>query len=109
MERIKDLSKLIIQEDMVLVKIVEKSNLVTLVTKDGTPEIDYNVVVLKGNKVTRLNVGDIVVHISQQMLEVYDYKGEKYALIPEFTVKMAVKPEDFDNTYIAPKIDLKIN
>ena len=112
MERIKDLSKLIIQDDMVLVKIKEKPAPVIALTDQKGPEIEYSTIVLLGGneKCKRLHVGDIVLQMSSMTLEVHEYKGESYALVPEFTIKLAVSPDNFDKDYVKPiKSSLTIN
>ena len=114
MERIKDLSKLIIQDDMVLVKIKEKP--APLIARPDTvqkgPEIEYSTIVLLGGneKSKRLHVGDVVILMSSMTLEVYDYRGDSYALVPEFTIKMVVSQDNFDEYYVKPiKSSLTIN
>lgn len=101
MERIKDLSKMIIQDDMVLVKVKEKSNTSGLILTDQKgPEIEYSTIVLigKSDKCKRLHEGDVIVLMSNGTLEVYDYKDESYALVPEFTIKIAVPADSFDES-----------
>ena len=112
MERIKDLSKLIIQDDMVLIKIKEKTNSGLVLTDQKGPEIEYSTIVLLGGneKSKRLHVGDVVILMSSMTLEVYDYRGDSYALVPEFTIKMVVSPDNFDEYYVKPiKSSLTIN
>ena len=101
MERVKDLNKLIIQDDMVLIKIKEKNSLVISSSNNG-PEIEYSTIVLKGSKFTRGDIGDVVILMSNMTLEVYQHKGEQYALIPEFTIKMCVTPDNFDESVVKP-------
>ena len=112
MERIKDLSKLIIQDDMVLIKIKEKPAPVIVLTDQKGPEIEYSTIVLLGGneKSKRLHVGDVVILMSSMTLEVYDYRGDSYALVPEFTIKMVVSQDNFDEYYVKPiKSSLTIN
>ena len=112
MERIKDLSKLIIQDDMVLIKIKEKTASGIVLTDQKGPEIEYSTIVLIGSneKCKRLHVGDVVILMSNMTLEVYDYKGDSYALVPEFTIKMVVDADNFDKDYVKPiKSSLTIN
>ena len=100
MERIKDLSKLIIQDDMVLVKVKEKTNSGLVLTDQKGPEIEYSTIVLigKSDKCARLHIGDIIILMSNGELTVYDYKNENYALVPEFTIKMVVGADNFDES-----------
>lgn len=100
MERIKDLSKLIIQDDMVLIKVKEKTNSGLVLTDQKSPEIEYSTIVLKGShpKCERLPIGGIVILMSEMQLNAYDYKGETYALVPEFTIKMVVDADNFDES-----------
>jgi co-chaperonin GroES (HSP10) len=112
MERIKDLSKLIIQDDMVLIKIKEKTNSGLVLTDQKGPEIEYSTIVLKGKseKCNRFKEGDIVLQMSNMTIEVHDYKGESYALVPEFTLKLVVGADNFDKDYVKPiKSSLTIN
>lgn len=100
MERIKDLSKLIIQDDMVLIKIKEKPTPLIALTDQKGPEIEYSTIVLKGKseKCNRFKEGDIILLMSSMTLEVHEYQGESYALVPEFTIKMAVPADNFDES-----------
>jgi len=101
MERIKDLSKLIIQDDMVLIKVKEKSDTSGLVSLEQKgPEIEYSTIVLigKSNKCERLHIGDIIILMSNMTLECYDYQGGSYALVPEFTIKMIIGADNFDES-----------
>ena len=114
MERIKDLSKLIIQDDMVLIKIKEKPAplIARPESSQSGPEIEYSTIVLLGGneKSKRLHVGDVIVLMSNMTLEVYEYRGETYALVPEFTIKLVVSPDNFDKNYVKPiKSSLTIN
>lgn len=112
MERIKDLSKLIIQDDMVLIKIKEKPAPILISTENKGPEIEYSTIVLIGGneKSKRLHIGDIILMMSSMTLEVHDYKGESYAIVPEFTIKMCVSADNFIKDYIKPsKSNLTIN
>ena len=101
MERIKDLSKLIIQDDMVLIKVKEKNNTSGLVSLEQKgPEVEYSTIVLigKSDKCKRLHEGDVIILMSNGTLEVYDCQGESYALVPEFTIKMVVGADNFDES-----------
>lgn len=112
MERIKELSKLIIQDDMVLIKIKEKTNSGLVLTDQKGPEIEYSTIVLKGShsRCERLPIGGIVILMSNMTLEVYEYKGETYTIVPEFTIKMVVNVDNFDKDYVKPiKSSLTIN
>lgn len=111
MERIKDLSKLIIQDDMVLIKIKEKPVPLIALTDQKGPEIEYSTIVLKGKseKCNRFKEEDIILQLSSMTLEVHEYKGEIYALVPEFTIKMVVDKENFNENYIKPNSSLIIN
>ena len=111
MERIKDLSKIIIQDDMVLKKIKEKTNSGLVLTDQKGPEIEYSTIVLKGKneKCNRFKEGDIILLMSSMTLEVHEYQGESYALVPEFTIKLAVDKDNFDKDYVKPTKSLIIN
>jgi len=95
MERIKDLSKIIIQDEMVLMKIVEKNSKIILSDEaDSADRIDYCTVVKKGDAVKKYDVGDIVLRFSTPKGAVgYVYK---YVLVAQFNITLAVKPDNMD-------------
>lgn len=93
MERVKNLNDLMIPDDMVLVKIVEKKSAV--LSPSDKPTIDYCVITLVGKDVIRYKEGDIVLKMSMGTLDSESYKGDNYALVPEVLLRMVVSPDNF--------------
>lgn len=96
MERVKDLDGLIIQDDSILIKIVEVKSSIILADESKGPVINYSVIQKIGKNIVKYEVGDIILKLPNMPLEVHEYRGEKYALVPEMYIKLAVKPDNFD-------------
>jgi hypothetical protein len=95
MERIKDISKMKLQLGSVLIKIKLKGGVI-LAPEGNTPKpmVDYAEVVALSKDITDLSIGDIVLDF--RTAEGFDWKNDKYAVIPRMNVKVAVDKEDFD-------------
>ena len=98
MERIKDLSKIIIQDEAVLMEIIE------LVSKGGLikpgakgPEADYCIVRVIGTRVNKVKVGDIVLRFIPNNGTAYDYKDKPYIMIHQASILMAVESDNFES------------
>jgi hypothetical protein len=104
MERIKDLSKIIIQDEMVLMKIVEKQSKIILSEEaDSADRIDYCIVTKTGPAVHKYEVGDIVLRFSTPKGAVgYMYQDGKYVLVHQVNITVAVKPDDIDLNKVVP-------
>lgn len=112
MERIKDLSKIIIQDEMVLMKIVEKqSKIILSESADSADSIDYCTVVKKGDAVKKYDIGDIVLRFNTPKGAVgYVYRNEKYVLVAQFNITLAVKPDNIDfETVVQKNLITKLN
>ena len=100
MNRIKDLTKVILQTDQVIMKMIMKpvSNLIVSVNDNDVEKnkelIDYCVVVHKGLAVTNVEVGDIVLEFSRGVE--YTYKNERYIKCSSHAIDIATKPDNFE-------------
>lgn len=106
MERIKDLSKVILREDMIFAEIVETKTSSIIMPDSVKPEFDYMIVLAKGNGVDSLEVGDIVMNASN--VDIYEICGKNYAKFSKGNLLFAVKPENFDPSLKKNKFTSKI-
>ena len=95
MNRIKDVTQVLLKPEEILLKLVLPSNLI-IDPKEGAV-LDYAVVVNKGNQVS-YEIGDIILEFAN-IKNAYQFKhmDTYYAIIPYYTVQLAVKPYNFDN------------
>lgn len=108
MERIKDLSSVILRGDMVLAEIVEtKTDSGIILPETAKPAFDYMVVIAKGKDVDTLNVGDIILDVAGNV-EVYPLNGRKIAKIAKNNVAIAVNPDNFDQSLKKVKFASKL-
>lgn len=107
MDKIKDLSKVIIPEYSVLTEIVKPKRKIIL--PDGTEDDDsYAVIIAKSKEVTDLEVGDIVIKYGGKL---YGYtlktpfSGEEkiYSIMNRGNINIAVKPDNFVNPDVASR------
>ena len=96
MDRIKDLTRIIIQDEAVLLEIVEKNHSGIVMANATGPEADYCVVSVVGEKVNKVMVGDIVLRFDPRGGTAYEYKGKAYMMINQFAILMAITPDNFD-------------
>ena len=98
MERIKDLSNVILRGDMILAEIVETGVDTGLILPEtAKPTFDYMVVIAKGKDVDTLNVGDIILDVAGNV-DVYPINNRKIAKIAKNNVAIAVHPDNFDQS-----------
>jgi len=102
MDRIKDLTKVILQSDQVLMKMLMKQgSKIIMPDANGDSEkskynLDYCVVIHKGVAVSNVEIGDIVLTFSKGIE--YTLKGEKYLRCSCHAIEIAVKPDNFEVT-----------
>ena len=96
MERIKDLSKVILRPDGILAEIVEEKSASGLVLPDSADRnrYDYMRIIAKGEDTGNLEIGDIILHAVH--VDVYDIDDKKIARMAKNNISIAVKPDNFD-------------
>ena len=96
MERIKDLSKVILRGDMVLAEIVEAKTDSGIILPDSAKGgFDYMVIIALGKDVDTLSVGDIVIDVSGTV-DVYPIGNKKIARMAKNNIAIAVSADNFD-------------
>jgi hypothetical protein len=110
MERIKDLSKITIQEGSCLVEVVKPKRVILM--PDGTDDQDAYMKVLKvGSAVTDVEVGDICLKYSGGIYIYVANEGKTnqkdYAILYRSGMTIIVKPDNFtDSDKVVSKITL---
>lgn len=104
MERVKDVTKIRMFQGSVMIKIVLKNQKIVAPDKSRVDNVtDYAEIIMVSPDVTDLQVGDIVLDFRTS--EAFDWRGDKYAIIPRMSIKIAVPKEEFINT--KKKVDTK--
>jgi hypothetical protein len=98
MERVKDLSKIKMANGYVLIEVIMKKSSILSPDPKSTlkPMADYAIVAALSPDITDLNVGDIVLDF--RSTEGFTFNKKNFAMIPRMNVKIAVTPENFENT-----------
>ncbi len=105
MERIKDLSKVILRGDSVICECFAKqtkSGIILAEGSDGRPPLSHMVVIAKGKDVDDVAVGDIVIHVTGNAL-FFKIGDKDYAKFPRYNAEVTVSPENFDMDKIVVK------
>ena len=104
MEKIKRLDEVILPESGILVEIKKPKR--TIILADGSEDKDsYGVIVAKHSSVKDLEIGDLVVKVSN-FLTGYQVGEKQYGIVFRGNVFVAVKPDNF----IEPdKLTAKVN
>ena len=103
MERIKDITKIFLKPEEVLLEIKLPANAILMA--NTKVYADHSVVVAKGSAVP-LELGSIVLEFQNpEMQYSVEYKGVVYYIIPYYTIKLATTPDNFETN----KVNLKIN
>lgn len=99
MNRVKDITKVILRSDAILAKIVEikskSSNLILPGAEDSPSAIDYLEVINVGNKVEDILPGYIILDMSPVGYDIYVVGKEKYCIIFRNNVKVAIASDNF--------------
>ena len=104
MERVQDVTKIRMFQGSVMIKIVLKNQKIVAPDKSRVDNVtDYAEIIMVSPDVTDLQVGDIVLDFRTS--EAFDWRGDKYAIIPRMSIKIAVPKEEFINT--KKKVDTK--
>lgn len=98
MERIKDLSKVVLRGDGIFGEIIESRTASGLILPDSAKShFDHVKVVTVGVNVTDIEPGDILLDLLGDA-KVFVVDEKKYALVNRGNVILAVKAENFDDT-----------
>lgn len=99
MYRVKDVTKLILRKDEVLLEVKPKSSLI-LSPEQNENELyfDYLKIIAKGVDVEDYELGDLVLNIisSPQFTNMFINKGKTYVKMPRHAIVYAVKPDNID-------------
>lgn len=99
MERIKDLSKVILRGDGVLAKLVEKKTKSGIILLDSTEQTsdmaDYIEVIAVGNKVDHIKPGYIILDVGGKV-ETFIVNEDRLAMLYSGTITLAVTPDNID-------------
>lgn len=100
MDRIKDLSKVILRGDYILAELVEKGKKSNIIIPDSIAaskgSYEHMIVIARGYSVTDINVGDIVLDVAGN-IEIFPLSdGKKIGRFPRANVLLAVTPDNFD-------------
>ena len=103
MERIKDITKIFLKPEEVLLEIKLPAN--AIIAPNAKTYADHAIVIAKGSAVP-LELGSIVLEFQNpEMQYSVEYKGVVYYIIPYYTIKLATTPDNFETN----KVNLKIN
>jgi len=96
MQRIIDVTKIILSEDQILCKIHTLSNLI--ITPESNQEVafDYLEIIAVGKKVDDYSVGDIVLDLVIPSSYGFKIGTQGYIKFPRHGIKLAVKADNFD-------------
>jgi hypothetical protein len=102
MDRIKDITKIKLPDDALLMEVVKKDKGIILIGKENEIDYDYLVIIGKGKIVDDYNIGDIVLRTVLSSVEGLEIKGKAYAICRRHAVKIAVDPYNFDKSFKKP-------
>ena len=110
MERIKDLSQVILRPDAILAEMVEikRSSIILPGAEESRDSLDYFIVEATGTGITDLEKGDYVVDIAPTDIGVYRVGDKKYALLYRGNIRIGVKKDNFDLTAVRDNSSLTI-
>ena len=97
MDRVKDITQIIISPESYIMKIHEKKSAVILLDGDESNAMAYGEIVAKNtDESDDINIGDIIIDFDKT--SAFEWKGNKYAIIPKYKIRVAVKPDNFIKT-----------
>lgn len=101
MERIKDLSQVILRPDGILAEMIEikRSGIILPGADESRDSLDYFIIKTVGSGITDLEAGDYIVDINPADIGVYVINNVKYGILYKGNVRIAVKKDNFDPTY----------
>ena len=94
---VKDLKKLIVGPEMVLVKI-NRENHSGLIVPDSVKKAEptTGTVYLCGSGVTDIKEGYIVLDIVNERVVSFEYRGDDYILVPRHYVRIVIGPDNYE-------------
>lgn len=98
MERIKDLSKVILRGDSIICECFAKQTKSGIILADdasGKPPLSHMEIIAKGKDVDDVEVGDYVIHVSGNAL-FFKINGKDYAKFPRYNAEIVVKKDNID-------------
>lgn len=108
MERIKDLSKVVLRGDGVLGEVIENTSKSGLILPDSAKSgFDYLRVLTVGNNVNDISTGDIIMDLVGDA-KLFLIEDKKYALVYRGNITLAVTADNFDFTKKIDKFKSKI-
>ena len=100
MERVKDISKIIIGKDMVLIKINPKDDTtksgIILPDSEVKAKPDTGVVISIGSDITDIKVGDYVLDVAKAAISTFTYRKDKYLIPPRHFIRVAVSASNYE-------------
>lgn len=106
MERVRDVTKIRMFQGSVMIKIVLKNQKIIAPDKSRVDNLtDYAEIIKVSPDVTDLKEGDIVLDFRTS--EAFDWRGDKYAIIPRMSIKIALPREEFEFPVVKEKSGLK--
>lgn len=106
MERIKDLSKVILRGDSVMCECFvkqTKGGIILAEDASGKPPLSHMIVIAKGKDVDDIEVGDLVINVSGNAL-FWKLNGKDYAKFPRYNAEIVVKQDNFDIDFVPMKV-----
>lgn len=98
MERIKDLSKVVLRGDTILAEVVESVEETKIIIPDTVKNgFDHLRVIAVGYSITDILPGDILIDVAGNV-DVYPLGNRKIATLVRHNVLLAVHPDNFDMT-----------
>jgi hypothetical protein len=94
MDRVKDITKLIMYQGSVLIRIEMKETKIISTESANNSLVNYAVVVATSPDVVDIKVGDIILDF--RPAEGFLWKGSKYAILPRMSIKVAVEADNFN-------------
>lgn len=95
--RVKDVKKMNIKPNSILIEVVNtsKSGLLLPSGVYGSGSTSKMVVIAKGDNVTSINIGDLIIDMMQSNVE-FCFKGEdKYILTEVYNILISVTPDNY--------------
>jgi len=107
MERIKDLSKVVLRGDMVLAKLFTTKKKSQIIITDAKVEYDYMEVLTVGMNVIDISPGDIIIEVLGNV-DIYDLDDVQVARFTRGQAAVVVKPDNFDQSLKKEKFTSKL-
>ena len=101
MNRIKNISEVVINGGEVLVKMIERTRKSGIILPESSMKdednSDFGIVIAIGSEIKDLEVGDIVLKTRTSESPGFEYKDETLLLLNRYNITVAIKPVNFDD------------